>query len=412
MEDKEKDLHFQQFISTISELCNKRAKVYPTRNEILDDLKKEIKKLSIYLFENYEFDSFIPDEVILNCIENFKNDPIFICGAERSGKTLISQLLDGHPNIFVLPASFNYFYRVSGGKGDLFDFFNYYTEKIITPIGKPPFWFIGKEKATFQELLGYLTFFYEKYKKNPFLTAVFSTFAANPKKSLETRFWVEKTAGSEFHVRTLLKQFPKAKFIHMFRNPLSNIAEKKKLYSMRNREFPPVVISNQIKKSINMGLCNLKEYGREIYLGLKYEDLITNTEKTMKSVCNFLKIEFNEILCIPTENLRPTISNSYYADLREQGIVRNPSMSNKWVTELTKNEKKVMISLLFKPAMRMGYRDWEKKHIKKYKIFYYDFLFNNLYAKIILIPIFSRYVVFLNFLSDTFTARASVCDPR
>ena len=44
---------------------------------------------------------------------------VFICGAKRSGTTILTSLLDGHPNLFVFPGEFQAFSKEALGKYDM-----------------------------------------------------------------------------------------------------------------------------------------------------------------------------------------------------------------------------------------------------------------------------------------------------
>ncbi len=45
----------------------------------------------------------------------------------------------------------------------------------------------------------------------------------------------------------------------------------------------------------------------------------------MREISEFLHIEYNDKLCIPTENLKPGVANSMYINSRVKGVVKNQS---------------------------------------------------------------------------------------
>ena len=98
----------------------------------------------------------------------------------KPGTSLVSQLLDGHENLFVLHGDSRYialFYNKEMRYDELLE---YWITRIINPSGKPPFWFLGKDEEIFRKFISYLYYFYPQYKDDPFLAVVFSIFAANP----------------------------------------------------------------------------------------------------------------------------------------------------------------------------------------------------------------------------------------
>jgi hypothetical protein len=66
--------------------------------------------------------------------------PVFICGAHRSGTTLMQSLLDGHPELIVLPSegtyltSFAYAARERPSVGDVDRFIAEWIARLIDPI--------------------------------------------------------------------------------------------------------------------------------------------------------------------------------------------------------------------------------------------------------------------------------------
>lgn len=193
---------YEKYLSKIDELLEKRYKVYPIRDQISFDLNKEIENFTEYLIETNDFKGMIPDKKILQITESFYKKGVFVCGSMRSGKCLLAQLLDGHENLIVMPGDSHYVNLFfNSNNRAFFDLVRYWMKRLINPSGKIPYWFLGKEENTYRDFIYYLNYFLKNSNKELFALIVFSVFAANPKKCFNAKYWVERTANNELHVK-------------------------------------------------------------------------------------------------------------------------------------------------------------------------------------------------------------------
>ena len=388
---------FRLHFSKIDVLCRRRGKVYPLKTKIHYELYKQIEEFIQFLLSIQDENFLPPNQEVLEVINNFKGNPIFICGNMKSGTSLLSQLLDGHENLLVLPADSHYVNLFFNKKKNFNELLDYWVKKIINPSQKPPFWFLGKELKTFLEYISNLTFFYEGYENEPFFVGIFALYAVNSKKSLFTKYWVEKTPGNEFHVEKLLKKFPKAKFIHIIRDPLVNSASLKKLSIYRNKGFSSVSTALYIKESYNMALKNTKKYSNNTYFVLTYEDLVSKTKIKMIEICKFLNIVYRDVICIPTENSKLAMANSMYEDSRVVGIVKDRSKNGRWAKELTKREVRNIVSTFYYDIQKVSYKNTEIVHLKQYFNNFYGIIINTIYRRLVfLVNKYDKNHVFLN----------------
>ena len=160
-----------------------------------------------------------------------------------------------------------------------------------------------------------------------------------------------------------IKKHQKAKFIHIIRNPLENISSLKKFNRIRKINFVAWEIALNFKKSYKIALENHKNKN---YLILRYEDLVSNVKKTMIKVCDFIGLEFEDILLIPTLNKELSTSNTMYKDSLVVCSVKNKSNDMNWKKGLKTNEKKDIVSILYDLALKLGYNNWKLDYIKKY----------------------------------------------
>ncbi len=119
-------------------------------------------------------------------------------------------------------------------------------------------------------------------------------FFANGMGIYNKEIWIEKTPCNAFFFDRFLNGFEDAGVIHMVRNPLDTMT------SLLNRGFHPVYAT---------GICLLnnltawKTRNDERYHSVKYEDLITDAQKTVHELCHFIGIEYEDTMLTPSNPL-------------------------------------------------------------------------------------------------------------
>ncbi len=271
--------------------------------------------------------TFNIDKNSVNKIMRVKENPIFICGFMKSGTTLLCEILDGHKNLVVLPGdsrflslSKNFYTEV---KDDLW--IRYWLKRMINPVGQYPFWILGKEDKNYINFAKYLRYFLSIMKNNykdRFFSVVAAYYCANPNKTRNPKYWVEKTTRNEFCLNTILNYFPNGIFIHIVRNILETVNSMKKYYRVRNSKWKFVDTLYQLKKS----RCYANHYSekyKDKYYVLKYEDIIANNIEYCNILENTLNIEKDDILTRPTINKIPAKTNSMFKNRISKGKIIN-----------------------------------------------------------------------------------------
>jgi len=364
-------------LEKIDNLLKKREADFPVRGEAFFASKKEIDEYAGHLLKSVGFEHCKPDKNLLEKIGKFVKNPIFICGPMKSGTSLVVNLLDGNKNIVALPGDSHYFRKFRNFEGDFSALVKYWVVRMINPTGQSPFWFLDRDGENYRKFLLYLHHFTTIEKMKPFLAVVAAVFAANPSQAENPLYFLEKTPNNENFADELLADFPEAKFIHVVRDPLSNIASLKKLFRFRKWKFSAPFLTTYIKNSWTKAEKNQKKIGKNAYHILRYEELLKNCPGEMEKVCLFLNIQYDENLCVPTINRRPAKANSMYKNERASGEIVTHKR-DKWETELTDAEKRTIVSTLFSDAVSLGY-DWNEKRVKKFFKPGYELFFKFLY---------------------------------
>lgn len=286
--------------------------------------------------------------------EEFSENAVFLCGHRKSGTTLLLNLLDSHPELSVYPADSGFFYRYY----PLAEIQNYSTkQKIDVMVNqtiknlenefsklsdddkheiafdvdsfKQEFLDLSsKSNITSKDMLISLALLYQKYSP-----------------AQNQNMWVEKTTSTEIYALDILKWFPKAKFIHLIRDPRDNWASLQSGWEKRYKDFNDSKerllqsLLERGKLGMEFAQLNNKIIGPKQYLILKFEDLTQNPESTLKKIASFLNIEYNEIL------LKPTICGKLWAGNNFDGLkfksVSNVNV-NRWRERISDDDAKLI----------------------------------------------------------------------
>jgi hypothetical protein len=135
------------------------------------------------------------------------------------------------------------------------------------------------------------------------------------------RCWVEKTPGNEFSHENILSLFPSTRVIYVFRDPVDNFFSVKRLDRVRRWNKS----SLHWARYIGSGLKTLKNCaqspGADVRL-VRYETLLENTDEALKRICQFLGIDWQQSLMIPTVSGRDSTANSMVpSEVQAQGLM-------------------------------------------------------------------------------------------
>jgi Sulfotransferase family len=264
--------------------------------------------------------------------------PVFVCGHHRTGTTLLQELLDGHPELLVLPSegayfsSFRYVAQPNPSVSDIDRFAAEWVARFVDPNFDPHFKlgrsqpFLSPSVRFVQRLLGWQAALLDGERPvaafSPML-ALAAAFRDVAAAHCAPHLWVEKTPLNEFHVDRLAA-FPQARFIHMVREPSATLSSLLELYRTAGiARFNRAEHTHSIAQSMRQARRNQRRYP-ERYLIVRYEDLTAEPSREMERVRAFLGISAHRSLTIPTVGGHPVRSNSSF-ERGEAGVVRRRS---------------------------------------------------------------------------------------
>lgn len=239
-------------------------------------------------------------------------EPIFILGAHKSGTTLLRNLLSGHPDLFVVPFEAHFFqfsdrdveyeYRKNKSKGltvkgieaNFQERINYENEA-IDPMGDSSM-AQRIDTEVFNQSFTLTETDSDKDRFEKYMNAIHESLGLG-KLSAEKRVVEKSVENAEFAVE-LSKLYPEAKFIHIVRNPYANFVSLRK-YKSIGVGYP---LLHRMVRTFKNSFHFLSENPKNIkkYKVVRYEDILTNTEQTMKGVANFLNLDFQDSLLQPS----------------------------------------------------------------------------------------------------------------
>lgn len=219
--------------------------------------------------------------------------PIFIIGNPRSGTSLLRLMLTCHSNIIIPPESHFFLwleekYKNWDFNADINEFLNdlYNSTKFET-------WEIDKEDLK--------TFLLKsKIKSFPSIISNIYLFYGILHNKKEIIYWGDKNKLWKEKLPKIIEYFPNAKFIHLVRDGRDVACSFKELNkNMSSSVYAPKLPSeiNDIAKRWNFNIDTILNFFKENKIAnlctVRYEDLIMDTEKELRKICEYLELPFD-----------------------------------------------------------------------------------------------------------------------
>jgi hypothetical protein len=261
--------------------------------------------------------------------------PVFVCGVARSGTTLLRDLLDGHPQLVVIPTESSYYldmepalFRLSPERHGAF-LGTEWLERLIYP---PPHWLLGPPRETRSPYVEFARDFgawwqipsqrSEARTASWPLAALALAYAqqlGRGKIPRRAQMWVEKTLTSERFLERIWRDFPHAKVLHIVRRPVSVLASLK---AMQGDEWAyrkaAKMCFHYMAPSYRIAAAGSNRLPPDRYRLVRYEELAAKPEEVMSGIAEFLGIDPSPALHSPTVAGRPALNNSSFGGSRPE----------------------------------------------------------------------------------------------
>ena len=253
-------------------------------------------------------------------------NPIFIIGVGRSGTTLIQSMLNAHQNIAFPPETHfvrNYLGNKKVRKKVINNDYEFLKNKINTDKS------LDKLDLNYNKLI-------DKVKQNGFkLEKLYKEILLEYAVSEKLNMIGDKDPKNIEYLSIIKKYFPNSYIIHIIRDPRDVMLSRMKADWSKGRPLwlHALTYRAQIKKGRRDGE---KLFG-DNYFELNYENLITNPEKELINICEFLNVNYD----------------------------KNMLKFNQKADEIIKGEEKKWKDKCFKPVISNNKNKWKEKMNKK-----------------------------------------------
>jgi hypothetical protein len=322
-------------------------------------LKKSIKndKFASHIEIDFRVEKIRLENLVNACLDHFlpvRQPLALISQIQRSGGSLLSQLLDGHPEVHAHPyeLKFGYPKKYYWPRINLTDsperwFLLLFEEIVIKHIeagfkktkkGEPadqslPFVFLPSlQKEIFLRYIDSRQDLRLRDICDAYMTSYFNAWLNNqnlhgyPKKWI-TAFTPRMSMRDE-NMHSFFQIYPDGKLISIIRDPKNWFPS-----ASRHRETSYGDISKALnlwKKNSRATIRNKEKYQDRVAI-IRFEDLIANTEVVMQYLADFLKIKFSKALLVPTFNKSPISANTSF-EVEKKKIINSTLYRYKTLT--------------------------------------------------------------------------------
>ena len=256
-------------------------------------------------------------------------NPIFIIGTERSGTNLMRLILNSHPNITIPhpPHILKNFFKLEPLYSDLKKDIN--CKRLIKDVVKmvdlhPYPWEIKIDKDKI----------FNSVKERNLINIFFAIYDQYLESTNKKR-WGCKSTFMINHVALIRYYYPQAKFIYMVRDGRDvAVSAKKAIFN----HYSVYYVAKLWKKEQQIGIYWLNKLSMNDIFPIRYEDLLNDPERSVKSICYFLDESYEENMLNFFKTDEAKKSSCISAAWKNTA---NPIMKNnlgKFKTELSEDE--------------------------------------------------------------------------
>jgi hypothetical protein len=295
--------------------------------------------------------------------------PVFVCGAHRSGTTLVQSLLDSHPALAVLPSEGTFLtnleprLRQLPSERRLPILGREWLIRLANPINQAPYWLLGRTSDQDSPYVAYARALIAWWPVTaarisavisswPLVAVALAYAHVTSGLSAQLRRWAEKTPTNERFLERLWREFPDAKVIHVVRNPIAVCASSKVNVGRWARLRNDTRILRDLDRTYRTAAV-WSRFGSDRYLLVRFEDLVQHTAVLVEQLAGFLCIEPLPVLMQPTIAGLPSVSNSSFTSAGAPGRIQR-AVSER-TDLLTRFERQRLCAVVGEAAAALGY---------------------------------------------------------
>lgn len=300
---------------------------------------------------------------------------LWISQIQRSGGTLLSQLFDGHPQIYSHP------YEMHWGRPNKWDWpfppmpqetvvdifrrleqpwlircasNGRYTKNPGSAYPTYPFLFdVGVQEKLFVSMMEKMLPTDGRTMLNTYLTSFFNAWLDyqnlyGTKKKFTCGF-TPRALMVEGNVERFMSDFPDGYIISSIRHPSGWYSSAKKHGFTEYGDLEDIIF-DWIRSC--EGIERVKDCWPDRIAVIRFEDLVREPDVVMRALCDFLSLQWTEILVTPTFNSIPIESNSHFNPVK----FVDHSVADRYLDVLSFDERKRIESLTAEHYERVSSR--------------------------------------------------------
>ena len=239
--------------------------------------------------------------------------PGFIVGAERSGTTLLSAIINRHSQVCITPETkfFQYLYGYRRGLKGFQKDWPASLDSIMHKMKHTPDW-----QPSSKEIIQRINNASEAPEISEFLKALGDSIAETRNKEL----WIEKTPNHIRYLKQIRHFFPDAPIIHLVRDG-RDVAESHSRMEWQKGSYFNCLMEwkDGIRKAEKFMVSDKR------FETIRFEDLIGHTDKTVRSICEFLGIEYEPGMLVADGSE----SNLIESGMKHKELIKEPINTDK-----------------------------------------------------------------------------------
>jgi hypothetical protein len=264
---------------------------------------------------------------------------------QRSGGSLLSQLFDFHPQLHAHPHELKighpkkYIWPdldLNQGANRWFNIL--FEESVIRHLQEGykkeptsditfPFIFVPYvQKKIFLDFIDKLDSIQMRDIFNAYMTSYFGAWRNNKNYNGDKKYvtgFTPRLSETKANMEKFFGVYPDGRLISIIRNPKnwfpSALRHNKKIKKDKYSDIQMAL--DQWNQNTEAMIRNKEQFGENVCI-IRFEDLIQKTEAVMRHLSQFLEIEYNKILLLPTFNGTPIPANTSF-DENKEGILSN-----------------------------------------------------------------------------------------
>lgn len=160
--------------------------------------------------------------------------------------------------------------------------------------------------------------------------------------------WGDKSPINTLHLPFIYAAFPQARYLHVVRDGRDAIA------SMVERGRAVEAATRRWEISIRQARALEPRLNEDQYLEVRYEDLVSRPEDTLKRICSFAGIRFSPSM-LDFWRLPTTVEHKHYDHHRNLGRPVFTDSIGRWVNRLSDSEQEYVYSRISGLLEHLGY---------------------------------------------------------